>query len=150
MNHIAMLLPKEDLVSRAQVQASGHDAIAEIRCITTERAVEEAEASIRRGAVILIARGLQALRIRSGLNVPVVSVRLTAQGIGMLLRKARQFTDKPCPRVALVVVQDMLRRRVRKGQSGGPEYPPRCDHRRGQDGGNGQGGRGRLPVFGFQ
>ena len=108
MNHIAMLLPKEDLVSRAQVQASGHDAIAEIRCITTERAVEEAEASIRRGAVILIARGLQALRIRSGLNVPVVSVRLTAQGIGMLLRKARQFTDKPCPRVALVVVQDML------------------------------------------
>lgn len=108
MSHIAMLLPREELVGRAQARACGHDAVAEIRCIATERAVEEAEASIRRGAAILIARGLQALRIRSNLNVPVVSIRLTAQGIGLLLRKARQFTDKACPRVALVVVEDML------------------------------------------
>src|SRR5699024_11190231 len=50
----------------------------------------------------------QALRIREQLNVPVVSVRLTAQGIGLLLRKAHQMTDKPRPRVALVVVNDML------------------------------------------
>lgn len=108
MNHIAMLLPKEDLVRQAREQARGHDSVAEIRCITTERAVEEAQAAIQRGASILIARGLQALRIREQLNVPVVSVRLTAQGIGLLLRKAHQMTDKPRPRVALVVVNDML------------------------------------------
>lgn len=108
MNHISILLPKEDLVRQAQEQARGHDSVAEIRCIATEHAVEEAQASIRGGASILIARGLQALLIRQHLNVPVVSVRLTAQGIGMLLRKARQLTDRTCPRVALVVVNDML------------------------------------------
>ena len=97
MNHIAMLLPKEELVRQAREQARGHDSVAEIRCITTERAVEEAQAAIQRGASILIARGLQALRIREQLNVPVVSVRLTAQGIGLLLRKAHQMTDKPPP-----------------------------------------------------
>ena len=108
MNHISILLPKEDLVRQAQEQARGHDSVAEIRCIATEHAVEEAQASIRGGASILIARGLQALLIRQHLNVPVVSVRLTAQGIGMLLRKARQLTDRTCPRVALVVANDML------------------------------------------
>lgn len=108
MNHIAMLLPKEDLVAQARTQARGHDAITEIRCIMTERAIEEAQASIQQGASIIIARGLQALRIRSNLNVPVVSVRLTAQGIGMLLRRARQLSGKERPRVALVVVNDML------------------------------------------
>lgn len=108
MNHIAMLLPREELVRQARLQAQGHDAVTEIRCITTEHAVEEAQNSIRNGATILIARGLQALRIREHLNVPVVSVRLTAQGIGMLLRKARELTKNPCPRVALVVVNDML------------------------------------------
>lgn len=40
--------------------------------------------------------------------MPVVSVRLTAQGIGLLLRKARQLTHRPRPKVALVVVNDML------------------------------------------
>ena len=44
VNHIAMLLPKEDLVRQAREQARGHDSVAEIRCITTERAVEEAQA----------------------------------------------------------------------------------------------------------
>ena len=99
MNHIAMLLPREELVYQARLQARGHDAVTEIRCIATEHAVEEAAASIRGGASILIARGLQALRIRAGLNVPVVSIRLTAQGIGMLLRKVRTLTDNPRPRV---------------------------------------------------
>lgn len=108
MNHIAMLLPREELVYQARLQARGHDAVTEIRCIATEHAVEEAAASIRGGASILIARGLQALRIRAGLNVPVVSIRLTAQGIGMLLRKVRTLTDNPRPRVAMVVVDDML------------------------------------------
>ena len=108
MNHISILLPKEDLVRQAREQAKGHDSVTEIRCITTEHAVEEAKASIRGGASILIARGLQALRIREQLNIPVVSVRLTAQGIGLLLRKARQLTPNSRPRVALVVVNDML------------------------------------------
>lgn len=42
MNHIAMLLPREELVVQARKQARGHDSIAEVRCITTDRAVEEA------------------------------------------------------------------------------------------------------------
>ncbi len=108
MNHIAMLLPREELVRQAREQAHGHDSVTEIRCIATEHAVEEARASIGRGAAVLIARGLQALRIREHFNVPVVSVRLTAQGIGLLLRKAHQLTQNPRPRVAMVVVNDML------------------------------------------
>lgn len=108
MNHIAMLLPREELVRQAREQARGHDSVTEIRCIATEHAVEEARASIGRGAAVLIARGLQALRIREHFNVPVVSVRLTAQGIGLLLRKAHQLTQNPRPRVAMVVVNDML------------------------------------------
>lgn len=108
MSHIAILLPKDDLVLQARELAKGHYSIAEIRQIETENAVEEARTSIQNGAGILICRGLQALRIRENLNVPVVSVKLTAQGIGLLLCKAKRLTVEPRPRVALVAVCDML------------------------------------------
>ena len=98
MSHIAILLPKDDLVLQARELAKGHYSIAEIRQIETENAVEEARASIQNGAGILICRGLQALRIRENLNVPVVSVKLTAQGIGLLLCKAKRLTVEPRPR----------------------------------------------------
>lgn len=108
MNHIAILLPREELVCQAREQAIGHAAISEILCVETEHVVEEAQAAIARGAGILIARGLQVLRIREHLNIPIVSVRLTAQGLGLLLRKAHELTRQERPRVALVAAQDML------------------------------------------
>ena len=108
MGHIAILLPREELVRQAGELAKGRDSIGEVRQIDTEHAVEEARASIQNGAGILICRGLQALRIRRSLNVPVVSVRLTAQGIGMLLRKAGELSGREHPRVALIAAEDML------------------------------------------
>lgn len=71
MGHIAILLPREELVRQAGELAKGRDSIGEVRQIDTEHAVEEARASIQNGAGILICRGLQALRIRRSLNVPV-------------------------------------------------------------------------------
>ena len=50
MSHIAILLPKDDLVLQARELAKGHYSIAEIRQIETENAVEEARTSIQNGA----------------------------------------------------------------------------------------------------
>lgn len=109
MSHIAMLLPREELVRQAQtIVKNGSYNVQEIRCISTPDTVEEATASVKNGASIIIARGLQALRITAALNVPVVSVRLTAQELGMLLLKAKRLCTGTRPRIALVAGANML------------------------------------------
>ncbi len=108
MSHIAMLLPREELVYQAQTLAKEHPSVGEVRCIQTENAAEEAAASVQNGAAILVARGLQALRIRHVMNVPVVTVRLTAQELGLLLMKVKRLCAAQRPRVALVAASNML------------------------------------------
>ena len=103
-----MLLPREELVYQAQTLAKEHPSVGEVRCIQTENAAEEAAASVQNGAAILVARGLQALRIRHVMNVPVVTVRLTAQELGLLLMKVKRLCAAQRPRVALVAASNML------------------------------------------
>ena len=49
MSHIAILLPKDDLVLQARELAKGHYSIAEIRQIETENAVERPAPPFRTG-----------------------------------------------------------------------------------------------------
>lgn len=108
MSYIAMLLPREELVYQAQEVAKGHPSVREVRCIQTTDAVEEAARSVKEGAGILVARGLQALRITQALNVPLVPVRLTTQELGLMLLKVKHICAAPRPKVALVAATNML------------------------------------------
>ena len=108
MSHIAMLLPREDLVRQAQELARSHPSIREICCVQTDNAVQEAARVMKDGASIIISRGLHAILIGQALNVPVVQVRLTAQELGLLLLKAKRICTAPRPRIALVAGSNML------------------------------------------
>ena len=57
MSHIAMLLPREELVYQAQTLAKEHPSVGEVRCIQTENAAEEAAASFQNGDANIVARG---------------------------------------------------------------------------------------------
>lgn len=109
MSHIAMLLPREEMVRQAQdlVKNEGFH-VQEIRCVSTADAVEEASASVAAGTSVIVARGLQAMRISQALNIPVVQVRITVQEIGLLLLKAKRYCASPRPKIALVAAENML------------------------------------------
>lgn len=108
MGHIAILLPREELVFHATELAKEHPAVGEVRCIRSEQAVDEATTSVRNGASVIVARGLQALRIAHAINTPLVQVRLTAQELGLLLMKAKKISAASRPKVALVAAENML------------------------------------------
>lgn len=108
MSHIALLLPSEDQVTKARKVSHHFPAVQEICHVETAKAAEHALQSIKQGARVIIARGLQALCIAQSTNIPVVHIRLTAQEIGLLLLKAKEQCDAPRPRIALVAVSNML------------------------------------------
>ncbi len=75
--------------------------------IQTTDALQEARQAAEAGADIIVARGYQAMLIKRGTKIPIVEMRLHAQEIGILLKKAKIIIRKEKPKAGLVVFQNM-------------------------------------------
>ncbi|MCL2569462.1 MAG: PrpR N-terminal domain-containing protein [Oscillospiraceae bacterium] len=67
---------------------------AEIKRVDVQTAVGEAEASLAGGTDIIIARGYYALKVKKALSCPVVSMRITAQELCVLICEAKKQLQK--------------------------------------------------------
>ena len=109
MAKLGVLFPHEEMTQMAgKIIEERNLKVVYIKTIQTVSAVQEAREAIEAGADILVCRGYQAMLIKRNTKIPVVEVRFHAQEIGLLLKKAKVMTKKECPRVGLVVFQNML------------------------------------------
>lgn len=109
MIKISILVPQKYMAERARSIASDYDVeIVSCKVIETADAVNEARAAADSGAQLIIARGYQAKIIRRYTDLPVVEIRFTAQEIGLLIKKARDMTQKKHPYIYILAFKNML------------------------------------------
>ena len=109
MGKIALLVPKDEMLYQAHniLQEKKYE-IWDMRVVSTETAVAEAQQLIAAGASILIARGLQASLIKQQTDIPVVEIVLTAQEMALLIMRAKQIIKKAKPVIAVVGFRNMF------------------------------------------
>lgn len=106
---IGILVRHEDMLEKAKRIAQEQKIdVAYMKVIETVDTVNEARAAVEAGAQILVARGYQAMLIKEYTNIPLVEIRLHAQEIGLLLKKAKGIARKERPRIALIAFENML------------------------------------------
>lgn len=109
MVKIAVLVRYSGMTKIAERIAKEQDIdIACIKTIETVDTVNEARMAVESGAHIIVARGYQAKLIKRYTNIPLVEIRLHAQEIGLLLKKAKVIAKKERPRVGLIAFKNML------------------------------------------
>lgn len=115
MAKIALLVPhgEMEVLARETIEEEAFDSlrgeILSVKTIETTNAVAEARAATSAGAEILVMRGYQAILVKHYTNIPLVEMRLHAQEIGLLLKRAKEVTGRECPQVALVAFPNMVR-----------------------------------------
>ncbi|MCD7717607.1 MAG: PrpR N-terminal domain-containing protein [Lachnospiraceae bacterium] len=92
MAKFGLLFPYREIAEMAEIviQETNADIVCK-KVIHTVESVNEARLAVEAGADIIIARGYQAMLIKKYTNIPVVELRLHAQEIGLLLKKAKQM-----------------------------------------------------------
>lgn len=106
---IGMILPEEQMVENAKRIIKENDLnVKYLKAVHTVDAVNEARLAVEAGAHIIVARGYQAKLIRQYMNIPIVEMRLHAQEIGLLIRKAKTIVKKPHPHICLIAFENML------------------------------------------
>lgn len=109
MAKVGLLFPHKEMVQIADKIAEEQNIdIVYKKVIQTTDALQEARQAAEAGADIIVARGYQAMLIKRGTKIPIVEMRLHAQEIGLLLKKAKIIIRKEKPKVGLVVFQNML------------------------------------------
>lgn len=109
MAKIALLVPNEDMLDTARsVVKRRHFDVDYMKVIRSVDTVKEARAAVEAGAHIIVARGYQAKLIKEYTNIPLVEIRLHAQEIGLLLKKAKTMIKKANPTIGLVAFRNML------------------------------------------
>lgn len=108
MSKIAVLLPRESMLKQAKkVIQEEHLEIHSLKVIETVDTIAEARKVVEDGAEIIVARGAQALYIKSYTEIPLVEIKLTGQELGLLIKKAKQLILKPVPSITIIGHKNM-------------------------------------------
>ena len=106
---IALLVPNQEMLDIAEgVIKELQIDIGYRKVIQTVDAVNEARQAVESGSHIVVARGYQAKLIKAYTNIPLVEMRLHAQEVGLLLKKAKAMVKKEVPGIGLIVFENML------------------------------------------
>ena len=109
MGKIVLFLAKQEMVAEALNLLKNEEyEIDIVKQVDTSVVVSEARKAVADGADVIIARGNQAMYIKQHLAVPVVDIRITAQELGILIRKAKKLSKLEYPKIAIIVNTDML------------------------------------------
>ncbi|MCD8018632.1 MAG: PrpR N-terminal domain-containing protein [Clostridiales bacterium] len=109
MAKLGLILPYQDIMDIAEniVEEQNLD-IAYKKVVSTVEAVNEARNAVEAGAEIIVCRGYQAMLIKERTNIAMVEMRFHVQEIELLLMKAKTMLKQDCPRIGLIVFQNML------------------------------------------
>ena len=122
MGKIVLFLPNDEMIGQAmQLLQNQEYFIDVIKRVETKDIVDEANAAVRDGAEVIIARGNQAMYIKQNLTVPVVDIRATGQELGLLLMEAKQLSGKDYPEIAVIANKNMLPNTARLGEMYGAD-----------------------------
>lgn len=106
---IAILLPRDDMLQPAHEIAQRYQLdVISIYAVHTSTVLDKAEEVIRAGAEIIIARGIQAMLLKRHTTVSLVEIQLTGQEMALLITKAKNLVNKPCPVVGVVGFKNMF------------------------------------------
>ena len=115
MAKIFCFVPRGEMVSQVWEAArllfpSGSPHRLEVSAISTAQAAAAAREAVARGADILIARGVQATRMKRAVDIPVIEISLTGQEMAMLILEAREMLphSQELPRIAVVGFSNMF------------------------------------------
>ncbi len=108
MFKIAILLPKEYMLKQAREAAKDEESICEIRLVDTADTIDAAREVIENGAGIIVARGIQAYRIKEVSDIPIAEIVLTGQELGLAITKAKKIVKKRKPKITIVGLQNMI------------------------------------------
>ncbi|WP_367568236.1 sigma 54-interacting transcriptional regulator [Lacrimispora sp.] len=109
MSGIALFVPSDEMYEQAQkILKEKDNHVIILKKIRTEDAVTEAQKAISEGVNIIIARGRQAVEIKSHTNVAVAEIVMTAQELGLLVMRAKGIVERNCPRIGIFGWGDML------------------------------------------
>ena len=109
MVKIGLLVPYEEmLVIGKKIIKEQELEVEYMRVIQTVDAVNEARMAIDAGVHIIVAHGYQAKLIKQYTNIPLVEIRLHAQEIGLLIKRAKETTKKEHPRIGIIAFENML------------------------------------------
>ena len=108
MAKIAVLLPNESMLDQARnVIREENMEIPILKVIKTADSVYEARNAVENGAGIIVARGVQASYIRTYTDIPVAEIEISAQELGLLVKKAKQMLKKENPVIAVIGYRNM-------------------------------------------
>lgn len=108
MAKIAVLLPNESMLGQARnVIREENMEIPILKVIKTADSVYEARNAVENGAGIIVARGVQASYIRTYTDIPVAEIEISAQELGLLVKKAKQMLKKENPVIAVIGYRNM-------------------------------------------
>lgn len=109
MARVAFLLPRDEMLEPATKMAEKyHLQTTDISAVHTSNLLRKVETVMEEGVDIIIARGVQAMMIRSACPVPVIEIRLTGLEIATLVTKARNMVKKAHPTIGLVGFANMF------------------------------------------
>ncbi|MGI6029083.1 MAG: sigma 54-interacting transcriptional regulator [Candidatus Heteroscillospira sp.] len=110
MGKTVMMLSQKSMVEAAGRVVAANPGIVDRICYLDPGTdtMETVQAAVRDGADLIIARGLQALDIEAGCDVPVVTIRLTGQEIAVMVHEIKKQCAVPCPRIALLGAVNMF------------------------------------------
>lgn len=109
MARLGLLFPFQEMLEIAKtiIEEEKID-VAYMKVITTAEAVSEARKAIEAGADIVVSRGQAASLIKKNTNVPLIEMRIHAQEIGLLIKRAKEFLKKELPHIGIVCYKNML------------------------------------------
>lgn len=108
MSGIAVLLPAFELVQIADRVCRNSSKVVICKILLNENIEAEAEAAVKNGAGVIVARGSQAAAIRYLVNVPVVDIVWTAQELGLTILKAKELAGKPDLSIGIAGLKSMF------------------------------------------
>lgn len=110
MAKFIFLSPRQDMIAQAQsVNAKLKTPLSvEMKLVTSETVVDEADQAFANGAEIAIARGNYASLIKRFAEIPVVEIVLTAQELGLVIIQAKKLSYNPVPVIGLVGFANMF------------------------------------------
>ncbi len=108
MARIVMIVPTEEMYVQAQAVASRLNLEVDVYHESSQSVLERIAQAQREGALVAIARGNHANLILKSMDISLIEIRLSGQGLARLIAEARAMVKKEHPLIGFVGFPNMF------------------------------------------
>lgn len=109
MGKISLFLPKEEMLYQAyNLLQELNMNVKEVKVTKPDGVLEEAQKAVKDGISIIVSRGMQASLLKQHMDIPIVEIVMSAQEMGLLVKKAKNILGKEYPRIGVVGFRNMF------------------------------------------